>query len=321
MATTALSPESEFDRRKHPEGMQFPVWTAADGWPHRAYRWPASADPAGARRGSLLFQSGRADYIEKYLEACDHWHRRGWDIEGFDWRGQGGSRTFTGTLDPDDRLSFDPLIDDLADFVGAWQARTPGPHVLVAHSMGGHVALRACAERGLAFDALVLVAPMLALNTGHIPRLLASAVVGGARLAGLGRRAIFRDNYANPRRYLRLTASRPRYEDSQYWKQAMPGIAMGPPSWNWIAAALAGDRRIAGKGELERVRTPVLLLAAGLDKLVRDAAITAAARRLPDAEMQIFPTGRHELLREADETRLPVIAAIDDFLDRRAPAR
>jgi lysophospholipase len=68
------------------------------------------------------------------------------------------------------------------------------------------------------------------------------------------------------------------------------------------------------------VRTPVLLLAAGLDKLVRDAAITAAARRLPDAEMQIFPTGRHELLREADETRLPVIAAIDDFLDRRAPA-
>jgi len=316
MATTAFTHESGFDRRKYPEGMTFPVWTAADGWPHRAYRWPA---PGGDRRGSLLFQSGRADYIEKYLEACDHWHGLGWDIEGFDWRGQGGSRTFTGTLDPDDRLSFDPLIEDLADFVADWKARTPGPHVLVAHSMGGHVALRACAEKGLAFDALVLVAPMLALNTGHLPRIMASAIVGGAKLARLGHRAIFRDNYANPRRYLRLTASLPRYEDSQYWKQAIPGIAMGPPTWNWIGAALAGDRRIASKGELEGVRTPVLLLAAGLDRLVRDEAIVAATQRLPDAEMKLFPSGRHELLRESDENRLPVIAAIDDFLDRRAP--
>lgn len=314
MAPTALLPESLFDRRAYPDGMDFPVWHAADGWPHRAYRWPAG----GVRRGSLLFQSGRADYIEKYLEACDHWHRLGWDIEGFDWRGQGGSRTFTGTLDPDDRLSFDPLIDDLAAYVAEWKARTPGPHVLVAHSMGGHVALRACAERGVVLDALVLVAPMLALNTGHIPRFVASAVVGGAKLARLGRRAIFRDNYANPRRYLRLTASLPRYEDSQYWKRAIPGIAMGPPTWNWIGAALAGDRRIAREGELENVRTPVLLLAAGLDKLVRDEAIASAARRLPDAEMKLFPTGRHELLREADENRLPALAAIDDFLDRRA---
>jgi len=315
MATTALHPESEFDRRSYPDGLDFSVWTAKDGWPHRAYRWPA----AGNGRGSLLFQSGRADYIEKYLEACAHWHAQGWDIEGFDWRGQGGSRAFTGTIDPDDRLSFDPLIDDLADFVAGWKARTPGPHVLVAHSMGGHVALRACAEKGLTFDALVLVAPMLALNTGHIPRIVASAVVGGAKLARLGHRAIFRDNYANPRRYLRLTASLQRYEDSQYWKRAIPGIAMGPPTWNWIGAALAGDRRIASKGELEGVRTPVLLLAAGLDKLVRDEAIAAAAQRLPDAEMKLFPTGRHELLREADENRLPAIAAIDDFLDRRAP--
>lgn len=317
MAPTVLLSESDFDRRAYPDGMDFPVWHAADGWPHRAYRWPAAG---GERRGSLLFQSGRADYIEKYLEACDHWHRLGWDIEGFDWRGQGGSRTFTGTLDPDDRLSFDPLIDDLATFVSEWKARTPGPHVLVAHSMGGHVALRACAEKGVALNALVLVAPMLALNTGHIPRFLASAVVGGAKLGGIGHRAIFRDNYSNPRRYLRLTASLPRYEDSQYWKRAIPGIAMGPPTWNWIGAALAGDRRIARKGELEGVRMPVLLLAAGLDKLVRDEAIAAAAKRLPDAEMKLLPTGRHELLREADENRLPALAAIDDFLDRRAPA-
>ena len=317
MATTAFTPESDFDRRKHPEGMQFPVWEAADGWPHRAYRWPAD----GERRGSLIFQAGRADFIEKYLEACDHWHLRHWDIEGFDWRGQGGSRPLAEGLLPDDRVSFDPLIDDLAAFVTAWKARTPGPHVLVAHSMGGHVALRACAEKGVTLDALILVAPMLALNTGFIPRVVARAVIGGARLAGLGARAAWRDDLKDPRRQLRLTGSLERYQDSQWWKRKTPGIGLGAPSWNWLGAAMAGARVIERGGELEKIRTPVLLLAAGLDKLVKDEAIAAAARRLRDAEMTLFPTGRHELLREADENRIPALAAIDDFLDRRAPRR
>ena len=89
MPAAVLPAESLFDRRRHPDGMTFHEWRAADGWPLRAYRWPADGAPS---RGSLLFQSGRADFIEKYLEPCDHWHSEGWQIEGFDWRGQGGSR-------------------------------------------------------------------------------------------------------------------------------------------------------------------------------------------------------------------------------------
>lgn len=317
MATIARHPESEFDRRRHPAGMSFPVWTAPDGWPHRAYRWPAE----GGRRGSLLFQSGRADFIEKYLEACEHWHRQGWSIEGFDWRGQGGSRGSATGLLPDDRSSFDPLIDDLTAFVADWKARTPAPHVIVAHSMGGHVALRACAERGVLVDALVLVAPMLALNTRLIPPILVRAMVGGARIAGLGSHAAWRDNLQDPRRQFRLTGSRERYQDSQWWKEATPSLALGPPSWNWLAAALNGSRRLEARGALERVHVPTLLLAAGLDRLVRLSAIARVADRLPDAELATFPTARHELLREADDDRLAALAAIDDFLGRRAAAR
>jgi lysophospholipase len=317
MATIARHPESEFDRRRHPTGMTFPIWMAPDGWPHRAYRWPVN----GAVRGSLLFQSGRADFVEKYLEACAHWHQQGWGIEGFDWRGQGGSRGSATGLLPDDRLSFDPLIDDLAAFVADWRARTSAPHVIVAHSMGAHVALRACAERGVTVDALVLVAPMLALNTRALPSIVVRAMVGGARMAGLGSHAAWQDNLQNPHRQLRLTGSRERYEDSQWWKKATPGLALGPPSWNWLAAALKGARQIEERGSLEKVRVPTLLLAAGLDKLVRSSAITHAVERLPDAELATFPTARHELLRETDADRLAALAAIDDFLSRRVAAR
>jgi lysophospholipase len=185
--------------------------------------------------------------------------------------------------------------------------------------MGGHVALRACAERGLTLDALVLVAPMLALNTRRIPMPLARTMVRGATLLGLGHRAAWRDNLADPRRQFRLTASRERYEDSQWWKRQVPGLALGPPSWNWLGAALAGATRIARRDALEAVAMPVLLEAAGLDRLVNNDAIGEAARRLPDAELLTLPAARHEMLREADDNRLPALAAIDDFLDRKAP--
>jgi len=319
MPAAVLPAESLFDRRRHPDGMTFHEWRAADGWPLRAYRWPADGAPS---RGSLLFQSGRADFIEKYLEPCDHWHSEGWRIEGFDWRGQGGSRPSDANgPPPQDRFSFDPMIDDLVRFARDWQTRTPGPHVIVAHSMGGYLALRACMDQGLAPDALVLVAPMFALNTRKLPRWLARLVAAVAVAAGRGAEPAWSEEAPDPRRQLRLTASRERYEDSQWWKQRTPSLATGAPSWGWLAAALAGARRIAHRGSVERVHCPVLLLKAGLDALVDAAAIERTAARLPDAEFIRLPGARHEILRDADGPRLAALAAVDDFLDRRAPMR
>jgi lysophospholipase len=316
MSVVAAVPDSTFDRRRHPQALEFSRWAAPDGWDHRAYRW-RPRDPR-APRGSLLFQSGRADFIEKYIEACDHWWRSGWGVEGFDWRGQGGSGRL-GTGGVDHRESFDPLIEDLAVFIADWRARTPAPHVLVAHSMGGHVALRLCAERGVTLDGLVLVAPMLALHTRPVPLWLARALVGAMTRTGGAHRLGRERRSAGAGRQARLTADRARFEDSVWWKQADPTLGLGNPSWGWIRAALEGARRLEAPGLLEGVRTPVLMLAGGRDRLVSAPAIRAAARRLPDARVSLFPNARHELLREADRDRLAAMAAIDRFFDERAP--
>lgn len=316
MPAASVIPESAMDRRRHPEALALSTWAAPDGWAHRAYRWPG----VGAMRGNLLFQSGRIDFIEKYLEACDHWHRRGWAVEGFDWRGQGGSGRLVPDSHADHRDSFDPLIDDLQAYVAEWRASTPGPHVLVGHSMGAHVALRLVAERGVALDGLVLVAPMLRLDTGSIPARLARAIVRLANLAGLARRAAWPERRDDTRRQARLTADRARYEDSQWWKMQTPELSGGPPSWGWLAAAFAGGDRIEGL-PLEKVRTPVLLLAAGRDRLVDGATIVRVSQRLADGELRIFPQAAHEVLREADSDRFAALAAIDEFLARRAPPR
>ena len=82
--------------------------------------------------------------------------------------------------------SFDPLIDDLAALLADWRAATPGPHVAIGHSMGGHLLLRALVERRPALDAAVLVAPMIGVNSAPIPAWLAPAIANAMCRLGLG---------------------------------------------------------------------------------------------------------------------------------------
>jgi lysophospholipase len=152
---------SESLRRTYPEGSAFHEWTAVDGWKLRAFVWPAATD---SPRGSILFQGGRGDIVEKYLELFHHWHDQGWSITSFDWRGQGGSGRLTEAGNCGHIEDFADYIADLRDFYAEWQAATPGPHIVVGHSMGGHLILRGLVEGAVTPDAAVLVAPMLGFH-------------------------------------------------------------------------------------------------------------------------------------------------------------
>ena len=305
-----------FDRRSIPADARFGEWRAADGWTCRTLERRQKA--GAAARGSLLFAGGRGDFIEKYLEAQDHWHRRGWNVTAFDWRGQGASQGDRpgGHLD-----SFETLIGDLAGLIETWKTGTPGPHVVVAHSMGGHVLLRTLADRHPAIDAAVLVAPMLMINSGPMPPFAAQWLASTAAMLGwAGRPAWQQPSPAPPAGSLRqanLTSSRDRYSDELWWWEKHPRFNLGAPSWGWLKAAFASCAAL-GPAKLAGVQTPVLLIGAERDRLVSAAAIRRAAAQLPNGELLMFGDGAHELLREADPVRLKALAAIDSFLDRHA---
>lgn len=312
---------SSFDRRVLPPGIRIGTWTAPDGWPLRSFDW----EPEGAVRGSLLFKAGRGDFIEKYIEAKAHWHRAGWTLSGFDWRGQGGSGRLLADPLVGHLPSLDPLLDDLDAFVAEWIARTAPPHVLIGHSMGGHLILRLLAERGAPVDGAVLVAPMLGLNSGPLSPAAARFIARFACRLGLGARAAWKqeDRPASIRhtRQTNLTSSVERYADEQWWKEARPELALGPPSWGWLAAAYESIASLDRPGAMENVAVPTLLLGAENDRLVSRKAILRAARRIPGARLMMSDESAHEMLREADGVRLPLLAGIDRFLDEIAPPR
>lgn len=311
----------EFDRRSYPQGSTLDMVPASDGWPLRRFRWPAE----GKAAGSILFQGGRGDIIEKYLEAFAHWHRGGWDVTAFDWRGQGGS----GRLSADPTVghvdSFALWVDDLADFERQWAADSPAPHVLIGHSMGGHLILRALTEGRIRPDAAVLVAPMLGFETGILPLPLAAAIVRAAAALAPAR-AAWKTNErpapAGASRQQFLTSDTPRYEDELWWKESKPELGLGPPSLRWLEQAYSSCVGLGVPGRLEGIETPMLVLGTHGDRLVSPAAIETMAARIPGARLKMFDRSvAHEILRERDGPRDEALAEIDVLLsDAKARA-
>ena len=294
-------------------------WRAPDGWVHRRY------DRPGSGRGRLLFQTGRADMIEKYLETLDHFSAQGWAVTAFDWRGQGGSGRL-GDGDTGHVEDFATLVDDLGAFWRDWRTEPEsgsGPQVVIGHSMGGFLTLAALAERTIDPEAAVLVAPMLGLRNPFG----ASAGAAVARwFAGRGdpRRAAWKhgDTPGSARqRQRRLTHDLVRFAEQQDWRAARPDLALGPPSWHWLIQAFAATAALRADPRLGEIATPVQMLLADADRLVNPRAARVVAARLPDVEVHRF--GResaHEILREVDAVRNRALGLIDAFLDRRAPA-
>ena len=311
------------NRRAFPADAHETIWSAPDGHPVRRVDWSA---PAGSPRGALLFLPGRGDFIEKYLETLGHWSAQGWAVTALDWRGQGGSGRLGGDAATGHVEDFALWVADLAAFWRQWWTERPEPRVIAAHSMGGHLALRAVAEARIDPAALVLSAPMLGL-IGRLPNLAMHQIARAMAAFGDPRRAAWkwRDTPGEAKRAWRaklLTHDLDRYADEIWWREQRPDLVMGPGSWRWVERAYASMREIEKPGVLECVTIPVFLVASTADRLVSFAAIERAARRMPRAELVRFgPEAAHEILREADPVRDKALRRIDDFLDRVLPAR
>ncbi|HET9426957.1 MAG TPA: alpha/beta hydrolase [Allosphingosinicella sp.] len=304
--------ESRIARIRPPQA-HFSWWEAADGQRLRRMDWP---QPAGTRaRGNLLFAGGRADFIEKYLEAYADWHRSGWNVSAFDWRGQGLS---VGEQAPENPESFDPLVEDLAGFMADWRAGGDGPFVVIGHSMGGHLLLRTLVDKAPALDAAVLIAPMVLVNSAPVPDWLAPNFAEMMCLVGMRSQPMWKTAKALSRpgsqRQGLLTGCRERYEDELFWWRKQPELRLGAPSWGWMRAAYRSSAAAFTAEKLKRVKLPVLLLATRLDRLVSAAAIERVAGLLPNAELEMFEDSAHEILREEDPIRSRALERIDVFL-------
>lgn len=311
------------DRRAIPAVAKEGFWTARDGHAIRRIDWP---NDSARVRGSILYLPGRGDFFEKYLETLHQWHSAGWAVSAADWRGQAGSGRLgkdatTGHID-----DFTTWAADLGALWADWVATTPGPHILAAHSMGGHIVARALVDGKIdpMPSAVVLCAPMIGMAGPPLPLTLLHHVAKLMTRIGDPTRPAWKGGEKPgevPEDRIKLLTHDPdRYADELWWRVNRPEIAMGPASWGWLERAYDSWRHLEEPGSLEAVSVPVLICSTSSDRLVSHSANVEAARRLPHGELIAFgEEARHEILREVDVVRDRMMASIDEFLDRVAP--
>lgn len=308
--------------RTYPDHAIIDYWTAADGWKIRRFRME---QPSGVLvRGSILFAGGRGDFIEKYLETFRYWFDHGWNIESFDWRGQGGSGRNTNAGNFGHIDDFARWMIDYAAYYSDWEARTPGPHIIMGHSMGGHLMLRALGEAIAQPDAAVLVAPMLGF-ANMVPNKLGQQAARLVTIVGSpespGWKHSEKPGALERHRASLLTHDENRYADELFWRAEKSELGLGPATWQWIKAAYDSMIKISQPAFLQAIKTPTFVISASVDKLVDAATNERAARTMPHAEIYTYgPESAHEILREVDAVRNDALARIDRFLDEKAPS-
>lgn len=301
-----------------PPGGEAEWVTAADGARLRA----ALFRPAGVSRGSVVLSGGRTEPIEKYFEVIGELLDRGFTVLVHDWRGQGLSQRALPDRLKGHARGYEAFVGDYTTLLDVFEARLPRPWIAVGHSMGGCLTLLALAKGVSArFAGAVLSAPMLGLHM-PTPRLVASLLAGGFSLIGQGDRYCL-DNPGKPFDDAfednTLTHDRARFLRHRAQIKADPDLALGGPTWGWLAFALKAGAYLARPAHLKGVTIPVVICSAGADKIVVNLAQSAAAAALPKGRFVTVPDAYHEILMETDDRRAVFWAEFDALAGELAP--
>lgn len=304
-----------------------PGWTFGridrpDGGHVRVGRWNAAAGPGP--RGTVMVLTGRCECLEKFAETAADLAARGFGVVGMDWRGQGGSSRFLSQRHRGHATDFAVLLDDLETATAELiPADSPRPWLILAHSMGGHLTLRHLLERRHPFDGAILSAPMFAIRA-PLPEVVARRIAGAMVARGRGADYALGQTDWNPEpdpfEGNPFTADPVRFRVLHGIYTANPELALGGVTWGWLHAAYLSMAHVRTHPGLGSLKTPVLLLSAGADRVVDPASHRRIAARMPGATLQIYPEARHELLMETDAVRARLWADVDAWLAATFPA-
>jgi lysophospholipase len=295
-----------------PEGLAASLVTAKDGRRLRGAHVHVR-DP----KGTVVIVCGRGDFIERWFETIGDLMQRSFAVAIFDFRAQGGSSRRYRNQYRDGLLSFKEYDDDLASVMKQMVLPDcPPPYYALGHSTGGHVVLRALRRRNW-FERAVLSAPLMGIDPGHWPmpvarflcRLVPAIGLGRCILPGHAKRPFTLADFSNNP----LTSDRRRFARAIATLDAAPELGLGGPTFGWLGAAfdaMDAMNRIRGPGHF---RAPVLIVAAGRDRIVDTEATRRFARRA-GLSFAVIPESRHEILCETDEIRAQFLAAFDSFI-------
>jgi lysophospholipase len=111
-----------------------------------------------------------------------------------------------------------------------------------------------------------------------------------------------------------LTSDRERWQRMTGVLDVAPELAIGSPTVGWVRAALRAMAELQERDCPKRVEVPMLVFAAGADKIIDSRAVEDFAVQLKVGGLVRLPGSQHEILQENDPLRMRFWAAFDAYM-------
>ena len=295
-----------------------------DGLTLRTARWSTGRPGGASSRGTIAIAIGRSEFIEEYYEIVGKLLARDFDVALFDWRGQGQS-------DREIKASRRGHVSDFRNYridLDAFERQILQPFATkpwfgLGHSMGAAILLDQAHDGTSPFERLFLSAPMIdvPLRAKKWVRRLARVVdrlgFGTRVIPGGSETSVFNRPFADNI----LTTDRRQYQRLAAATLGMPELAVGAPTVRWLRGAFDLMQRFEHPLFPVEILTPVLIVAAGADRIVDTAATERFAIRLKAGGSLTIPGARHQVIMERETITDQVWAAFDAFIPGHEAAR
>ena len=272
-------------------------------------------------KGTIILQSGRTEFIEKYYEVISEFIQRGYAVAMMDWRGQGLSSRISRNKRIGHIDRFETYDNDLIKVMNKYFiSKCPKPHIGFGHSMGGCLLTSYFISSENLFDKCILCAPMLSVRANALSRRIVNTL-GLLEIVGLGSFPMRRPSWDKENGWLEepfeenaLTTDKMRFNRTYQLLSRYPELGIKGMTVGWLKHAIKRTNKFKTLDWNQLIKKPLLLLDAKDDKLVNSKLNKDLLGQSSLTTITSF-NAQHEIMMEKDEIRREAWEAIDSFLD------
>ena len=274
-------------------------------------------------KGAVVIVHGYTECAEKYREFCWYFVNAGYSVFVYDQRGHGGSLREVEDLSVTHVDYFDQYVEDLELLMNQVVRPRMGdaPVFLYGHSMGGAVAARMLMEHPDWFKRAVLNAPMIKCVTGGVPSWMAETIVRLECLLGRGKKRAIVGKPFDPERETfegSHSTSRARFDYFQKKRVETPHYQNCAPTNSWLREAIGVTRTLLNPENMAKIKTPLLLVQAGLDSIVCLPEQEKFVSQVEGARLVCLEDAKHEIYCGHDDVLTRYYEAVFAFLNEEA---
>ena len=266
-------------------------------------------------RGAVVLVHGLSEFTGKYHEFAWYLLNQGYDVFLYDQRCHGRSCRLTPRLDMIHVGAFSHYRKDLDCFINqVVKKATDKPLYLFGHSMGGAVSVQYLAKHPQVFQKAVLSAPMIEPITGNVSPTVARWGLALYLLIGAGKRKFWDSEEFDPEYPFSRSQDRSyaRFQWNMKTRLADKRLCTTPLTIGWIQRSVSLRGKLTSKRFLKKIRTPIRMLCAEVDRVVSGEAQEELAKNCSVCQRVVMPESTHSMLWGTSEN---IAAYVQQVLD------